>query len=170
MIGCIDVGGGLRDIYGAGVFDYLLDEKIYFDLCIGISAGSANCASYVARQRGRNRIFYTEYSLRKEAMSPQNIVKTGEYLDLNYIYGSLSQSGGESPLDYETLRDSETEFIVVATDAETGNPRYFNKRDDIRKNDYKIIMASSCLPFVSKPVEIYLREYFDGGMTDPLPI
>ncbi len=170
MIGCIDVGGGLRDIYGAGVFDYLLDEKIYFDLCIGISAGSANCASYVARQRGRNRIFYTEYSLRKEAMSPQNIVKTGEYLDLNYIYGSLSQSGGESPLDYETLRDSETEFIVVATDAETGNPRYFNKRDDIRKNDYKIIMASSCLPFVSKPVEIYSREYFDGGISDPLPI
>ncbi len=170
MIGCIDVGGGLRDIYGAGVFDYLLDEKIYFDLCIGISAGSANCASYVARQRGRNRIFYTEYSLRKEAMSPQNIVKTGEYLDLNYIYGSLSQSDGESPLDYETLKNSETEFIVVATDAETGNPRYFNKRDDIRKNDYKIIMASSCLPFVSKPVEIYSREYFDGGISDPLPI
>ncbi|MBR1763220.1 MAG: patatin family protein [Eubacterium sp.] len=170
MIGCIDVGGGLRDIYGAGVFDYLLDEKIYFDLCIGISAGSANCASYVARQRGRNKIFYTEYSLRKEAMSPKNIVKTGEYLDLNYIYGSLSQSDGESPLDYETLRNSETEFIVVATDAETGNPRYFNKRDDIRKNDYKIIMASSCLPFVSKPVEIYSREYFDGGISDPLPI
>lgn len=170
MIGCIDVGGGLRDIYGAGVFDYLLDEKIYFDLCIGISAGSANCASYVARQRGRNKKFYTEYSLRKEAMSPKNIVKTGEYLDLNYIYGSLSQSDGESPLDYETLRNSETEFIVVATDAETGNPRYFNKRDDIRKNDYKIIMASSCLPFVSKPVEIYSREYFDGGISDPLPI
>lgn len=170
MIGCIDVGGGLRDIYGAGVFDYLLDEKIYFDLCIGISAGSANCASYVARQRGRNKIFYTEYSLRKEAMSPKNIVKTGEYLDLNYIYGSLSQSDGESPLDYETLKNSETEFIVVATDAETGNPRYFNKRDDIRKNDYKIIMASSCLPFVSKPVEIYSREYFDGGISDPLPI
>lgn len=27
--GVIDVGGGLRDIYGAGVLDYCLDENIF---------------------------------------------------------------------------------------------------------------------------------------------
>ena len=36
----IDCGGGLRDIYGAGVFDCCLDNGIAFDMCIGISAGS----------------------------------------------------------------------------------------------------------------------------------
>ena len=50
----IDVGGGLRGVYAAGVLDYCLDEKIAFDLCIGISAGSANVAAYLAGQRGRN--------------------------------------------------------------------------------------------------------------------
>ena len=45
MIGCIDVGGGLRDIYGAGVFDRLLDDGVTFDYCLGVSAGSANIAS-----------------------------------------------------------------------------------------------------------------------------
>ncbi len=170
MIGIIDVGGGLRDIYGAGVFDYLMDEDIYFDYCIGVSAGSANCASYVARQRGRNKPFYLDYSMRKEAMSPNNLIKSGSYLDLNYIYGELSKEDGESPLNYETLHNSSTKFIVVATDAQTGRARYFNKDDDMKINDYKIIMASSCLPIACKPIKVYSREYFDGGISDPVPI
>ena len=40
--GVIDVGGGLRGIYGAGVLDRCLEEDLRFDLCIGVSAGSAN--------------------------------------------------------------------------------------------------------------------------------
>ena len=65
----IDVGGGLRGIYAAGVLDYCMDKNIRFDLGIGVSAGSANLASYGAGQRGRNYQFYTEYAFRKEYMS-----------------------------------------------------------------------------------------------------
>ena len=39
-IGVVDVGGGLRGIYAAGIFDYCLDNDINFDTCIGVSAGS----------------------------------------------------------------------------------------------------------------------------------
>ena len=53
--GVIDVGGGLRGIYGAGVLDRCLEEDLRFDLCIGVSAGSANMASYLAGQHGRNK-------------------------------------------------------------------------------------------------------------------
>ena len=169
MIGCIDVGGGLRDIYGAGVFDYLLDNEIYFDYCVGVSAGSANCISYTARQRGRNKQFYMDYSLRKEAMSPNNLIKSGSYLDLEYIYGTLSAENGENPLDYETMKNSSTEFIIVATNAKTGRARYFNKHDDLWKDDYRAIMASSCIPLVCKPIKLYSSEYFDGGISDPVP-
>lgn len=51
--GVVDVGGGLRGIHAAGVFDYCLDTGIQFDYCIGVSAGSANVASYLAGQKGR---------------------------------------------------------------------------------------------------------------------
>ena len=44
-IGVIDVGGGLRGIYAAGVFDWCLENGVKFDYGIGISAGSANLAS-----------------------------------------------------------------------------------------------------------------------------
>lgn len=47
--GVVDVGGGLRGVYIAGVFDYCLDQDIRFDLGVGVSAGSANVASYIAR-------------------------------------------------------------------------------------------------------------------------
>lgn len=34
----VDVGGGMRGIYAAGVLDYCLDQGITFDLGIGVSA------------------------------------------------------------------------------------------------------------------------------------
>ena len=53
--GVVDVGGGLRDIYGSGVFDYLLEKNIHFDVCFGVSAGSANISSYLSGQAGKIR-------------------------------------------------------------------------------------------------------------------
>ena len=53
-IGVIDVGGGLRGIYAAGVFDWCMENDVQFDYGIGISAGSANLASYISGQHGRN--------------------------------------------------------------------------------------------------------------------
>ena len=37
----VDVGGGLRGIYAAGVLDRCMEDKVYFDVGIGVSAGSA---------------------------------------------------------------------------------------------------------------------------------
>ena len=35
-IGVIDVGGGLRGIYAAGVFDWCMENDVQFDYGIGI--------------------------------------------------------------------------------------------------------------------------------------
>ncbi len=72
-IGIVDVGGGLRGVYAAGVLDYCLDNNIQFDLGIGVSAGSANLASYTAKQPRRNHQFYTEYALRKQYMGFRHV-------------------------------------------------------------------------------------------------
>ena len=98
-IGVVDVGGGYRGIYAAGVLDYCLDHGIHFDLGIGVSAGSANIASYTAGQARRNRQFYSEFGLRKEYASAGNFIRKRSFIDLDYVYGTLSNSDGESPLD-----------------------------------------------------------------------
>ena len=76
MLGIVDVGGGMRCIYSAGVYDCFYDRKIDVGYCLGVSAGSANLISYVCGQRGRNLAFYSDYALRKEYMSAENFIKT----------------------------------------------------------------------------------------------
>ena len=68
MIGMIDVGGGERGAYGAGVLDFCMERGIDFDYCVGVSAGAANLSSYLAGQVGRNFAFYTTYSFRPQYM------------------------------------------------------------------------------------------------------
>ena len=165
----VDAGGGLRGIYAAGVLDRCLDDGIYFDAGIGVSAGSANIASYLAGQKGRNYQFYVEYSQRKEYMSLQNYLRKKSYIDMDYVYGILSNEGGENPLDYEAVTANPAEFVVVATNAETGEARYFNK-SDMSRNHYDILKASSSIPFVCLPYWIDGVPYYDGALGDPIPI
>ena len=167
--GIVDVGGGMRGIYAAGVFDYCMDQNIWFDLVIGVSAGSANAASYLARQPGRNYKFYTEYALRKEYMGAKNMLSAGSYIDLGYVYGTLSNSDGEYPLHYQNIVDNPAELLVVADNALTGSVKYFDKTD-IRQDRYDIFMASSAIPFVCKPWVVDNMPYYDGALGDPVPI
>lgn len=167
--GVIDVGGGMRASYGAGVFDWCMDNGIRFDYCIGVSAGSANIVSYLAGQRGRNYRFYTEYDLRDECMSLKNYVRTRNFVDLEYAYGKLSNTGGEYPLDFNAALANPAEFKIVATDAFSGRPRYFDKTD-MSLDDYGAIKASSCVPGVNRPYYVYGNGYYDGGISDPIPV
>lgn len=169
MIGVVDVGGGLRGVYGAGVLDYCLENGIQFDYGIGVSAGSANIGAYFAKQHGRNYRYYTKYSFRKEYMSLGNFLRKGSYIDLEYVYGTLANQSGEDPLDYAAIARSNAVLQVVATNALTGKPVYFGK-EDIAQDNYQIMMASSCIPVVCKPYEIGGVPYFDGGLSDPVPV
>lgn len=168
-IGIVDVGGGFRGIYAAGVLDYCMHKGIWFDLGIGVSAGSANIASYCARQPLRNHKFYTEYGLRKEYMSAGNYLRKGSYLDLEYVYGTLTNSDGEYPIDYDTLMASPMELLIVATDARTGNATYIPKQELIRDH-YTAFMASSAIPGLCRPIYIDGIPYYDGAPGDPVPV
>lgn len=168
-IGLIIEGGGMKCAYSAGILDHFLDAGISFPYCIGISAGSANMASFLAGQRDRNRRFYVEYSADPRYASVSNLMKTGEYFGLHYIYGELSNEDGLDPLDFDAMMANPTEFWVTATNARTGRPKYFS-RADLSRNHYEPIMASSALPVICKPIEIHGKVYFDGGVRDSLGV
>lgn len=169
MIGVIDTGGGERGIYGAGVLDYCMRNGIRFDYCAGVSAGSANVVSYMAGQRGRNLRFYVDYNCRPQAMGLHQLVYHRNYINLDYIYGTVSVRGGEDPLDYPALKQSGKILRVVATDAQTAEAVYFSQKD-MEQDQYDIMKCSSCVPGVNKPYPFRGREYFDGGVSDPIPI
>lgn len=165
----IDVGGGFRGIYAAAVLDRCLDDGVSFDLGIGVSAGGGNIASFIAGQRGRNRRFYAEYGSRKEYAGLGCFLAHRNFLNLDYIYGTLCTHDGEDPLDFGAFTDSPMDFIVVATDAATGKPMYFPK-SRMRQDDYDVLKASSAIPAACKPYRIDGRPYFDGALGDPVPV
>lgn len=168
-IGIIDVGGGMRDSYGAGIYDWCLDNGVSFDYGIGVSAGSANLTSFIAGQRGRNLKFYTDYDLRDECMSMKNFLRTRNFVDLDYVYGTLSNSDGECPLDFKAIMDNPMEFKIVATDSLNGRPHYFDKTE-MSQDDYGAIKASSCVPAANQPYYVHGTRYYDGGFSDPIPL
>ena len=110
--GVIDVGGGLRGIYAVGIFDYCMDHDIHFDLGIGISAGSANLASFAAGQRGRNHQFYMEYAFRKQYMSAGNFILKRSFIDMDYVYGTRVVQTVKITWITAPLRDNPIELVT----------------------------------------------------------
>lgn len=167
--GVIDVGGGLRGIYAAGVLDTCLEDDVTFDFGIGISAGSANLCSYAAGQKGRNYQFYTEYSMRKDYMGFGPLIAKHSLFDLDYIYSTLSNSDGENPLNFQAISAGTMDLRFLATDAHTGKGKYFTK-NDIHQDDYDVIKASCAIPVIGGPYEVNGIAYFDGALADPVPV
>lgn len=167
--GLVVEGGGMKCAYSAGILDRFLDDGITFDECIGVSAGAWNLASYTAGQRGRNLRFYTEHTKDPRFMGFWNFITKGSYFNHRYIYGELSNSTGKDPFFYSDALANPAELLLTATDAKTGNVRYFSKTE-MAVNDYRILMAGSSIPALCRPIEIDGRMYYDGGVSDPIPL
>lgn len=169
MLGIIDVGGGMRGSFTAGIYDYFMDRGVQpFDYLIGVSAGSGNMISYLARQRGRNLRFYLDYAFRREYMSMHNMLRTGSYINLDYPYTFLSGPGGEDPVDLEAFNASAARYEAVVTDAASGNPVYYGK-ELLREGNFDVIKASCAVPGACQPYPVLGKPGFDGGVADPVP-
>ena len=166
--GVVDVGGGWRGIYACGVLDRCMEDGVDFDVAIGVSAGSANLASYTSRQLGRNYRFYTAYGMRPQYAGFRNLILKHTFIDMDYVYSTLSNTDGEDPLDYETFKASPTSFYAVAANADTGEVKYFSE-DDIHEDDYDVMKASCAIPGVCHPYLVDGEWYFDGALGDPVP-
>ena len=81
--GLVLEGGAMRGIYTAGVLDVFLEQGIQFDGVIGVSAGAANSASFLAGQRERNMRYYTEHVQDPRYISVRSLLKTGSLFGLH---------------------------------------------------------------------------------------
>ncbi len=151
------------------MLDRCLEDGITFDSCYGVSAGSANLTSFLAGQHGRNHTFYTQYAFRKEYASTENFLKAHNFVDLDYVYSTLSNHDGENPLDYEAFLGNPAKFTVVACDARDGSTKYFT-RSDMGYESIDPIKASSSVPVANEPYVIDGVPYYDGGIADPVPV
>lgn len=70
---------------------------------------------------------------------------------------------------YPKFMANPMEFFAVATNAETGEVKYFSKAD-VRQDEYSILKASCAIPFVCHPYAVNGVPYYDGALGDTVPI
>ena len=164
--GLIFEGGGMRGAYTAGVIDALIDNKLEFTSCYGVSSGACHGTSYLSKQRGRAYRTMTEHMGDKRYFSYWNLLIKGDLLGPEMVFHTIPEQ--LDPFDYNEYDKYPGKFYCVATNCETGEAEYFHLK--IMEEDVEMIHASSALPLLAKKVKIGENYYFDGGITDSIPI
>lgn len=168
-VGLVLEGGGMRGAYTSGVLAAFMDEGIKFSYVIGVSAGASNGANYVAEQRERNKKVFVDYVRDKEYSGFKHWIKNKSYFNMDFLYDRLPNE--VVPFDYETFEKADTIFKAGVTNCKTGQPVYLEKGDFDPKYYMEVVLrASSSLPIISPPVKIEGELYYDGGISDSIPI
>lgn len=160
-------GGGLRGIYTSGVLRFFMDRGIFFPYVIGVSMGACNAANYVSRQPERNRIVNTRYVNDGRYLSYWRLLTKGELFGMDFIFDTIPNS--LVPFDFETFMASDVRCITTVIDCETGEALYYEK-NEVGKDYFKVLRASTSLPFMAKPIYYKGRVLMDGGLADSIPI
>ena len=164
--GLVLEGGGNRSIYTSGVLDAFIEKEIEFPYVIGVSAGSCNATSYIAKNYRRQHDIVVNYSNDKHYMGLGNILKGHSFLNTDWIFGELAYD--IFPLNQDEFDKSNTVLCAVATNALTGKPEYFYPKS--MRNGCDELKASCSLPGVTNGVEIGGTTFFDGGLVDSIPL
>lgn len=164
--GIIFEGGASRTAYSCGVMDCLLDNEIYIDYVLGVSAGIAYGVSYSSRQKGRNYAIFEKFVEDPRYMGIKHFLgKKRSYYNLDFIYGEMPDK--YLPFDWDAYMKYGMTSYAVITNINTGLPEYY-RIDKVDKN-WKILRATSSLPILFQPVEINGNLYLDGGISDSIP-
>ncbi|KJR49051.1 Patatin-like phospholipase [Desulfosporosinus sp. I2] len=165
-VGLVLEGGGMRGLYTCGVLEYFMENQLYFNYVIGVSAGACNAASYISRQQRRNEKVIIGFVKNWRYMSLRNLILSKSYFGMDFIFDEIPNQ--HVPFDFRTFYESPGVFLVGATDCQTGKPLYLNK-DDLGAQ-FQALRASASLPMLSPIVNYKGYELLDGGISDSIPI
>ena len=165
--GLVLEGGGMRGLFTAGVMDVLMEHGIRFDGIVGVSAGATFGCNYKSQQPGCVLRYNIRFKDEPRYMGLRSLLRTGDLVGAEFSYHTMPNE--LDVLDRDTFRRDPTEFHVVCTDAETGQPVY-HRIDDMDDVEADWIRASASMPIVSRPVSLDGRLLLDGGISDSIPL
>lgn len=166
MTGIVLEGGTFRPVFSAGVMDALLSENILLPYCIGVSAGISNGFSYISKQPQRNLEIMQKYRNDKRYMSRSNLRKYKSVFGLDFVFDEIPNK--LIPFDKETFFSYEGKCLVGVTNVETGQPEY---KDAMEADDkFTMLRATCALPMFFPAIEMDGNKYYDGGLSDSIPV
>ncbi|MDD5887652.1 MAG: patatin family protein [Oscillospiraceae bacterium] len=160
-------GGALLGVYTAGVLDVLMQKHIYTTYGIGVSVGSCNIVDYSSRQIGRTFKCLNTSDEETIFFGKPAIRRTGHFYDLEMCMQGFADR--YVPFYYNDFAASPMKTECVATDIETGKPRYI----ECRAENHQVMdacRASASMPFLCPPYELDGHKYLDGSVSKSIPI
>ena len=187
-------GGGAHGAFTWGVLDRLLEEEsIDIEAITGTSAGAMNAAILAAgiieggREAAKDKLrnFWFKVSAAASMMPIQaNMFEkmfgknplgfSPSFVAFDFFTRVFSpyqfnlfdlnplRSIVDELVDFEAIRaNKDIKLFVNATNVRTGKVRVFNTQE----LTLEMVMASACLPFIFKTVEVEGEPYWDGGYT-----
>lgn len=161
-------GGGMRGLYTAGVLDILMENDIYTDVAVGVSAGALFGINYKSKQIGRVLRYNVKYAGNPDHTGWKSLLKTGNLMNKEFWFEDIPFK--LDPMDCETYRNNKTEFHAVITNLLDGKAEYKSIYDLENEECMEYLRASGSLPFCSKPVVVNGVPYLDGGIADSIPL
>lgn len=165
--GLILEGGAMRGLFSAGIMDVMMENGIFCDGVIGVSAGAVFGSNYISGQIGRSIRYNLKYCRDKRYGGLYSLLTTGDIYNKNFCYNEIPLK--YDPFDFAAFESNPTKFYVVCTDVETGKPvyhQYMGRKD----HGFDWIQASASMPLVSRIVTIDGQKLLDGGVADSIPI
>lgn len=164
--GLVLEGGGMKGIYTAGVLDFFLEKGLEFSHIYGVSAGACHMCSFVSKQKGRAYDISVDLADHKRYCSVSSLLTTGDLFNVKTSYSLVPDY--LYPYDHATFEKYPGRAYAVVTNIATGRPEYLRLRD--MKRDIDMVRASASLPLVSRNVQIGMKQYLDGGISDAIPL
>jgi predicted patatin/cPLA2 family phospholipase len=87
---------------------------------------------------------------------------------MKFVFGELPTR--LVPFDELAFFNNPAEFEVITTSLTSGNSKVFTKKEIANIGVDKALIASSSIPLLSKPVDIGGQLFFDGGVSDSIPV
>ena len=165
--GIVLEGGGMRGMYTCGILDVLMENHIYLDGMVGVSAGIAFGCNYKSRQAGRALRYNVRFAHDKRYSGMMSLLKTGNYYNAYFAYKLVPTH--YDVFDYNVFEDTPMECYAVCFDVNTGEGVY-QRLTHVNNEFFEWIRASASMPVVAKPVEVGGRFLLDGGLADSIPL
>lgn len=165
--GLVLEGGAMRGLWTAGVTDVMMENDVWPDALIGVSAGAAFGCNYKSRQVGRAIRYNMRFAKDARYSGLKSLLTTGNYFNAEFGYHVVPYK--YDLFDVKTFEQNPLTFTVVCTDVETGEAVYH----DMNRVDYdelEWLRASASMPLASKVVEVQGRKLLDGGVSDSIPL
>ncbi len=158
-------GGSYRGIYTSGVLDVWMEQDLYPDCVVGVSAGALNGLGYVAKQPGRCRDVVLNYGLDPRYLGTKALRHEHNLVGFDFI---LRQMQEILPFDEETFYHGGIRFYATVVNCETGRQEYMDR--DGPEDILQAVAASSSMPYLCRKVPIGGGTYLDGGTGKHLPL